>query len=375
VREIIRGAVAAALALSAAVPAAAQSKTKDKDDERIRLRYAYEREQPRPKPVPRPPRPPRTPEQDGPEHVVREVKTINIGANGELSLNNVAGDITVAGGGGREAKVEIVKRTRNRDEAEAKRQLALVDVQVVEGAGRAEVRTVYPRMEYGRDRRHHSRSHVAVDYNVTMPVGARLTVKSVSGNVQITNTKGEIRAESVSGGVKVDSAQRLFHAKSVSGDVEISSARGDTELSAESISGRVTARDVKARILDLGTVSGDVVMNDISCERANVRSISGSLDYAGQIAKTGRYELKSHSGNVRFLLLTPGGFELDANSFTGNIRSDLPIELRGVMQEQQTGRGRGGRMGIGRKIQGVHGDGSAVIEITTFSGDIVITKK
>jgi hypothetical protein len=368
-RSILLGVVSTAVALSAGVSALAQ--TKDKDDERIRLRYEYEIQQAQPRPMPRPPRPPRVAEQDGPEHVVRDVKTINIGPNGELLLSNVAGDIIVTGGGGRDAKVEIVKRTRNRDEAEARKHLDRVDVQVIEGAGRAEVRTVYPRTEYMRDRRHARGTHVAVDYTVTMPLGARITVKSISGNVQIKNTKGEVRAESVSGDIRVDMAQRLFLAKSVSGDVEISSATGDTELNAESISGRVIARGVKARTLDLGTISGDLVLNDVTCERANVRSISGSLDYAGQISKSGRYELKSHSGNVRLLLLSPGGFELDANSFTGNIRSDLPITLRGVPKEEPP---RGHR-GIGRKIQGVHGDGSAFVEITTFSGDIVILKK
>lgn len=371
-REMFLGAVSA-LAMSAVVPAFAQSK--DKEDERIRLRYEYELKLAQPIPrSQRAPRAPKPPEQEGPEHVVREVKTINVGPTGELQLSNMAGDINVTGSSGRDVKIEIIKRTRNKDEEEAKRHLELVDVQVIEGAGRAEVRTVYPRVEYARDRRRGV--NVSVDYNVTMPMGARVTVKSMSGNVQVRNTKGEVRAESMSGGVKVESAQRLFLAKSVSGDVELLSAMGDTELNAESMSGRVIGRGVKARTLDLSSISGDVVLNDVVCERANIRSISGSLDYAGQIAKSGRIELKSHSGNVRLLLLNPSGFELDANSFTGNIRSDLPIILRGLMksgQDPDKAPKRG--LGIGRKIQGVHGDGSVLVEITTFSGDIVITKK
>ena len=56
------------------------------------------------------------------------------------------------------------------------------------------------------------------------------------------------------------------------------------------------------------------------------------------------------------------GFELEANSFSGNIHSDLPIKLQGDI-------------GRRRSMQGVYGDGSAVLSVTTFSGSVVISKK
>jgi hypothetical protein len=46
------------------------------------------------------------------------------------------------------------------------------------------------------------------------------------------------------------------------------------------------------------------------------------------------------------------------------VQSDLPITLSG-----STGGGRR------RAMRGTHGNGSAVLEVTTFSGSIAITKR
>ena len=61
------------------------------------------------------------------------------------------------------------------------------------------------------------------------------------------------------------------------------------------------------------------------------------------------------------------GFEIDANSFSGNVQSDLQITSRGSAQ--------GSRNGRRRVLNGTYGDGSAVLDLTTFSGSIVITKR
>ena len=46
------------------------------------------------------------------EQTERQTKTVKIGADGELSLANISGDITVTRGGGSEATIDIVKTAR-----------------------------------------------------------------------------------------------------------------------------------------------------------------------------------------------------------------------------------------------------------------------
>src|SRR5262245_58540493 len=76
------------------------------------------------------------------EQTDRQTKTVKIGADGELSLSNISGDITVTRGSGNEATIDIVKTARARTADEAKELLGLVTVNVVQRTGRAEVNGV-----------------------------------------------------------------------------------------------------------------------------------------------------------------------------------------------------------------------------------------
>ena len=78
------------------------------------------------------------------EQTERTTKVIKLGSSGALDLGNIAGDITVLRGNGADATIEIVKTARGRDAADAKELLQLVQVEVTERNGRAEVKTHYP---------------------------------------------------------------------------------------------------------------------------------------------------------------------------------------------------------------------------------------
>jgi DUF4097 and DUF4098 domain-containing protein YvlB len=294
------------------------------------------------------------------EQTSRETKTVKIGADGELSLSNISGDIVVTRANGSDATIDIVKTARARTADEARELLALVNVTVTERAGRAEVKTVYPQGD--EMRRNRRNVNVSVNYTVATPAGTRLTINSISGSIRVSDIKGDVSANSISGTVRVANGGRIAAAKSVSGDVEIIDTQTDGAIEVQSVSGGVTLRKVAARRIDVGSVSGSVAVQDITCDRVEAHSVSGSVEFGGALAKGGRYEFNSHSGDVRVVLAGSTGFELEANSFSGNIRSDLPIKLQGDV-------------GRRRSMQGVFGDGSAVLNVTTFSGSVVISKK
>jgi DUF4097 and DUF4098 domain-containing protein YvlB len=296
----------------------------------------------------------------GPEQTERFSRRIRIGRDGRVSISNVAGDIAVTGGGGDEVAIEAVKRTRGDSS-----HLARVHIDVDERPGRVEVRTEYERN--GSDRS----GDVSVDYTVTIPSSATIDVKSISGTVKLSNVQGAVRAESVSGDVITMSTPRLELAKSISGDVSVGGVTTDGDVSASSVSGSVSAKGLKARGLDLGSVSGNLTISDASCDRLDGKTVSGNIEYAGSIVKAGRYTINSHSGTIRLALSGSTGFELTANTFSGNVRSDLPITIGGSSGT----RNDGPRHGPGRSIRGTFGDGSASLLVRTFSGDIVIEKR
>ena len=101
------------------------------------------------------------------------------------------------------------------------------------------------------------------------------------------------------------------------------------------------------------------------CDRVEAHSVSGNVEFGGTLAKGGRYELNSHSGDVRVVLAGATGFELEANSFSGTIHSDLPLKSPG----------RSTIRTAPPIVHGVFGDGSAVLSVTTFSGNVVISRR
>jgi hypothetical protein len=277
-------------------------------------------------------------------------RTARLGRTGTLDLQNIAGDIVITGGGGDSVRIDATKRVRARDAAEAKARLGELLIDVAERPDRVEVRTEYPRRRdfFG-----------SVDFTVAVPSGAGVTVQSVSGNIRVTNVDGELRMQSVSG------------------DLVASAVKGGT------MSGELMITGLRGKGVELRSVSGDMRLADVEVDRAYVRSVTGDVEYRGRLASTGRYELQSHSGDVR---VTPreAGFDVDAGTFGGDVRSDYELKVQGTSANAPAPRGsnvrgRNGRAGrdrgLGGRLRGVSAGGGAMLVLQSFSGDIVITKQ
>jgi len=88
------------------------------------------------------------------------------------------------------------------------------------------------------------------------------------------------------------------------------------------------------------------------------------------LARGGRYEFTSNSGDVRFSPTGSTGYALQATSFSGGITSSIPL-VRPADSQSLTNR----RMGRSRAATAKVGDGSATVTLRTFSGEIAIGKK
>jgi DUF4097 and DUF4098 domain-containing protein YvlB len=301
----------------------------------------------------------------GPEQTERFSRRIRVGRDGRVSVSNIAGDIVVTAGGGDEVAIEAVKRTRG-----PQSELANVRILVDERPGRVDVRTDHERNFTNRDGRG---DHVSVDYTVTVPAGVGVDLHSVSGNLKITGGRGPARLETISGDVVVTDTPKIELAKTVSGNVTLSGVSTEGDLSLGSVSGNVVAQSVKAHGLDLTSISGNLRVTDVTCDRLNVKSVSGGVEYSGAINRGGSYDFNVHSGTVRLALANPAGFVLNANSFSGSIRSDLPLTIGGDSGARDQ---RGRRTGLSNhSLRATYGDGSATVTVRTFSGDVVIVKR
>jgi DUF4097 and DUF4098 domain-containing protein YvlB len=293
----------------------------------------------------------------GQEYTEPISKTLRLGRNGTFDLQNVSGDITVTGGSGNDVRIEATKRVRHPNESEARALLQAIEVRIEERNGDVEVRTDYPRRNWSG----------GVDYAITLPREANVILRSISGDIRVSTINGDLRAETVSGDLTATSVRRIRQAKTTSGDLEITDSDGE-DVSGASISGSVTARSLKARSIDLQSISGDLRMADVESDRMFVKSISGDIEFSGRMARTGRYEFQTHSGDIRVTPQGASGFSIEASTFSGDLRSDFPLTLQG----NPPNRGRGF---TGSTIRATVGDGGAVLLLRSFSGGITVIKR
>lgn len=286
-------------------------------------------------------------------------RNVKLGRDGSVDLVNVSGRVSVTGRGGNDVRLEAVKRVWHQDPNEARALLKELDVRVTEGAGRLDVRTVYPQGQaYDAE----------VDYTLSVPQGTRVSIRSASGDVVVAGVHGELRAESVSGAISVTSAGDVRLLRSVSGAIAVDGTAG-AELTASTIGGSITVRQAKARTIDLRSVGGTLRVVDSDSDRVSMQALGGTVEYAGRVGRNGRYDLLSRTGQV---VVTPAGnegFDVDAVTMNGGFRSDFPLTLRET-------RGPGGRGGLrrGTAVSGTFGDGGGLLTLRSATGGVTIRR-
>ena len=284
-------------------------------------------------------------------------RTFRLGPNGTLELENIAGDVTVTGGRGGDVRIEAVRTMRNPNAAQARRLLQQLEIHAVERGGNVEVRTRYPRVRNASG---------AVTYSISVPSSANVTLRTMSGDVQVRNIDGELRAEAVSGDIVARDVGRVRLVKTMSGDIELSNGESD-ELNASTMSGNVIVNDLKGRLFDLQSVMGYVRLTNVQPERARLRSMNGDIEYVGRIAPSGRYEFQSHAGNIRVTPTNNQGFDIQASTFGGSFRSEYALR---ITEDSAAGRGSSSRI-----VHGTFGDAGAAITMHSFGGNIVLVRR
>jgi DUF4097 and DUF4098 domain-containing protein YvlB len=288
-------------------------------------------------------------------------RKIKVGRDGRVSISNISGAITVTSAAGDEMSIDAVKRGRG-----DRRDFDRVHITIDDRPGRVEIKTDYDRAFFRSD-------DIRVDYTLVVPAGVSLDVSSISGRTMVDGVKGSIRFSSVSGNISSTNTPKVEYLRTVAGDVSLGGISQDGSLSVSTVSGNIDLNGVRTRSLDVNTVSGEARLRDAAVERLTMKGLSGNFEYTGTLAKGGRYEVSSHSGNVRFALGDNTGFELNAGSFSGSVRSDYQMTVGGDRNpEIRRGRGRGPR---NESMQSAFGDASASLNLHTFSGNITIAKR
>lgn len=239
------------------------------------------------------------------------VRTLQMEPGGRLELDNFNGETTVTGVDGDELTIRATKRLVGPESAE---ELDRVEIRIEERGGRVVVEPRYRRsfLQSLGNLFGGASPRVAVDFTVTVPRRAGVTIDSFAGDVAVEGVEGETRVD---------------------------------------------------------VFSGDVRLRAVESQRVAVETFSGSVTFDGAFADDGRYEFESYSGDVHLSIPEGSGFEIVAESFSGKLRSGFPIRIGAGERAGETAVvfGQGSR-----SLRGVAAGGGARVTLSTFSGDLSI---
>lgn len=289
---------------------------------------------------------------DKEKHKEKFEETVPLAKEGKVSLKNISGEIEVESWDKAEVRIEAVKVSEASTLEKAKENAAKVKIEVFEEGNTLRIETQYPKLSI-------KGLNVSVDYHLFIPDKAALKIKSVSGDVTLQKIGGAVEVDVVSGDVEVMKAEKGLDCKAVSGDLELQSIAGDAFL--KTVSGDITLEQMKGSI-EAESVSGDIELSDVS--GANVvkgNTLSGSITYQGDINPEGKYAFKSHSGEIEMILPSGAAFDVEAQTFSGDIESEFDIVVTGKFSK--------------KKIQGTVNGGGPLVTLTTFSGDVSLKKR
>ena len=195
--------------------------------------------------------------------------------------------------------------------------------------------------------------------DVKVPRNAALKIEAVSADVVVGGVAGaSLDVESVSGKLRLDSAAKELEIDSVSGNVDLT-AKSD-KAHVETVSGNIRARGLGGEVR-FETVSGDIDADNAAYRILDAGSVSGDINLRGEPMAKADIAVKTMSGDVHLRLPEATPARLRASTFSGDIRSDF-----GSVKEPEHG--------PGSSLDATLGDGSAQVKLETFSGDIEIRK-
>lgn len=262
-------------------------------------------------------------------------KRIRTAGPPSVRVENVAGETRVRGG----TSGEVVVRARKRAHAESadrgKRVLDNIEIEVEQEGDEILVRQRAFLVERGwlnlfRERR------AAVDYDIEVPKGSTVSVRSASGEIGLRSLEGAAELQSVSGDVQVEDLRGPLRLRTVSGDCVATRCAG---------------------VIEANSVSGDLRFRSCAWPSGHLRTISGDIAAEVRLDARGPLLVNTVSGDLR--LETPSAFELRLTTTSG----DLDVDLAEGVQRERLGRGA---------FVARHGENGAELQVHTVSGDVAV---
>jgi hypothetical protein len=257
-----------------------------------------------------------------------------LAAGKRFHLHNIIGDVQVTGGAGRTVQVTATKKAGRHGDPED------VTIETIELSDGVALCVRYPGQR--RDDRSDDDGKEPGSKNPCSTRGRWNTNERNDTQVSFT--------------VRVP-AGLILRLGTVSGDLIANNLDGELDLT--SVSGDVRLDGGRGQGISLETVSGDVDLLDVRAREVSGHTVSGEVTFRGPVLDGGSYDFSTTSGDITIGLPERPNATLSAATFSGRFSSDIGTT-------QQSGRNR-------RRHSATWGSGSARLDLESLSGDIRIT--
>ena len=211
------------------------------------------------------------------------------------------------------------------------------------------------------------------DLRVVVPPGKRVSVNIGVGRVDASNVNGSLDLDTHSGNVSADRITGSLNIDTGSGDVTVTTVNGDlsvdtgsgnvglTGATSRSInidtgSGDVTGTTMKATDLSIDTGSGNIRLREVSATSLSLDTGSGDVE-VNLLTDTDDINVDTGSGNVTIAVPANFGSAIDIETSSGEVDTDLTIQVTRRSQERLMGR---------------IGDGQGRLHVETGSGNVTL---
>jgi DUF4097 and DUF4098 domain-containing protein YvlB len=198
-------------------------------------------------------------------------------ANGEISLENVNGNVDIRTWDKNEILIEGEKSAKTEEE------LKLIDLTMDVSESSAAIKVKLPKRPGGMFSGN-GNIRAAVKFTLTVPANAVLkNISTVNSSVSVEGVRGGVRLETVNGGIHARSIGGEGHFRTVNGSIRIASTAlgAGQKLFCESVNGGITVTLPKDSGFELHT---SVVNGHVDCDfplelgrKAHGKSISGKV--------------------------------------------------------------------------------------------------
>jgi DUF4097 and DUF4098 domain-containing protein YvlB len=191
---------------------------------------------------------------------------------------------------------------------------------------------------------------VEANFQLTVPEQTELQLRTQTGLILVEQVNGDMKLQSVAGDV---------HLKEVSGYIIVKTTGGS--LICTICSGK----------LEFNSISGSAQILQPSLNNVNLMTTTGNILYDGDFVRSGLYTMNSGRGMVEVRFSGNDSFDLNAQTYRGSVDNQASDYLK----PDTHGKHQDGFSSRFHTISGTVGQGSAKVDLSSYSGTIRIQKR